>query len=138
MFSGDDPVLSSSAEYAEDTVRTDTAAHEEFATWLVGGPGPFGGVGGESEVFEQDVVGYVQELPELARGIDTELQEANWFRRVSVAQTQAMAVFVTEARLGLSALGNAAGATGDTYHAADRESQQLFDVVADDLTGLPR
>ncbi|MEO3744034.1 hypothetical protein [Plantactinospora sp. B5E13] len=138
MISGNDPGSPSAAGSAEDTVRTDTAAHDEFATWLVGGPGPLGGVGGESEAFEQDVVAYVEGLQELARGIDTELREANWFRGVSVAQTQAMAVFVTEARLGLSALGNAAGATGDTYQAADRESQQLFDAVAGDLTGLPR
>lgn len=120
-------------DITEATVKTDVIAHEELATWLVGCRGPFGGAGGESEAFEEDVVKLVDELDPVARGVDTELREANWFRRASVAQTRAMGRFVTGTRLGLSALGNAAGSCGDTYDKADRAGHHSFDGVIGSL-----
>jgi hypothetical protein len=118
---------------AEISIRTDPVAHEEFATWLVGSRGPLGGVGGESEAFEEQVVRLAESIEPIARGTDTQLREGNWFRRVSVAQTQAMVKFAQETRLGLSALGNAAGSIGDAYDKTDRQAARLFEAAADDL-----
>jgi hypothetical protein len=114
-------------------IRTDPEAHEEFATWLVGSRGPLGGVGGESEAFEQEVVAFANSLEPIARGTNTELEEGNWFRSVSVAQTRALALFAQETRLGLSALGNAAGSMGDAYDRTDRQSARLFEPAAEDI-----
>lgn len=111
----------------EDGFRTVVEAHEEFATWLVGSRGPLGGAGGESEAFEQDVVQRMPAVESAARGVDTALQEGNWFRRASVAQMSAMTAFLTDTRQGMSALGNAAGYSGDTYDEADRASHNTFE-----------
>jgi hypothetical protein len=120
-----------------DTIKTVVEAHEDMATWLVGSRGPLGGAGGESEAFENDVVAFIDdELTNVARGSDTPLLEGNWFRRVSVTQTQVMGTFASDTRLGLSALGNAAGRAGDTYDQADRESQQALADAADTLGGF--
>jgi hypothetical protein len=119
---------------SDNTIQTDVAAHWEFASWLVGSRGALGGVGGFSEAFEQDVVEFVEKLQDVARGTNTKIEEANWFRRASMAQTAAMARFATGTRLGLSALGNAAGSTGDAYDKADRASQRSFDPALDILS----
>jgi hypothetical protein len=112
-------------------VKTVVAAHEAMATWLVGWRGPHGGAGGFAEAFDNEVVMPIgEELEGLARGIDTLLMEANWFRRVCVAQTRALGRFASDTRLSLAALGNAVGFAGDNIDRADRESRETLHAAA--------
>ncbi|UWP82180.1 hypothetical protein [Dactylosporangium fulvum] len=121
-----------------EVLETVAPAVEQLAGWLVGGRGPLGGVGGESETFENDVVqGAAKDLVGAANGWPaTAVREGNWMRQVTRAHAQAAERHALDTRLSLSALGNSAGVSADTYDATDRAGHQSFDPVAAGLDSL--
>ncbi|GAA0714079.1 hypothetical protein Drose_25805 [Dactylosporangium roseum] len=127
----------------KDTLHTETLetvgqAVEQLAGWLVGGRSPLGGVGGESETFENDVVqGVAKAVVAAADGWpDTAVREGNWMRQLTRVHAQAAERHALDTRFSLSALGNSAGVSADTYDAADRAGHQSFDPVAAGLDSL--